>query len=619
MITLRSQAARPPAEWALWQRMLIRQMDEAAPIYQDRYTRQDGTFVWREAWPGFDGSDDGYESYGNWPLYYALGGSSEIHERSRTAWEAVTKQFTGYGQVYREFDANYDWMHHGESSIYFYFYGLADPNRLRDRARALRFAAMYIGEDPEAPNYDPARRMMRSPINGSRGPRTVNQWDDWSTHRWVLAEYPVPFEDIPGVSTPIADWKKDEVYAEILKLLNKRMMSGDVPLNLTSTSLITTAFMYTGDDKYRRWVLDYLEAWNDRIQANGGICPDNVGPNGVIGECMDGKWWGGYYGWRWPHGLNTIIQPLTIASMNAVLVSGDMSYLDIPRGQLDRLLELGQVTEDGVRIPNRRMDSGWADYRFMNPEYPVQLWYMSQAQGDRDRLEALPKKLTTGRQRLDKDGKPLPKTDLGPDRTWNTVLPGRGKGDDIHIAPWFQYLAGENPDYPRLILEAQWAEVRQRMVTMATDDGNPEEWDCHHWQQINPVHTEGLMQLTCGGPQIIYHGGLAHLRVRYYDPDQRRPGLPPDVAALVHTLTPDGVQLTLSNTHARQPHKVILQAGAFGEHRFTTAQDLAAAESQPVDVNDKWFQVELVPGGVMELKLGMERYVNTPSFQQPAM
>ena len=55
-----------------------------------------------------------------------------------------------------------------------------------------------------------------------------------------------------------------------------------------------------------RWVLDYLEAWADRIAANGGLCPDNVGPGGRIGETMDGKWWGGYYGWTWPHGSRTI-------------------------------------------------------------------------------------------------------------------------------------------------------------------------------------------------------------------------------------------------------------------------------------------------------------------------
>ena len=120
------------------------------------------------------------------------------------------------------------------------------------------------------------------------------------------------------------------------------MMHGDVPLNLTATSLVTHAYALTGDDKYRTWVLDYLESWTDRIRRNDGICPDNVGPSGAVGECMDGKWWGGYYGWSWPHGFPTIIEPLTVAAMNAVLLTGDMGYLDIPRGQLDFVQSQGR-------------------------------------------------------------------------------------------------------------------------------------------------------------------------------------------------------------------------------------------------------------------------------------
>ncbi|HHX42490.1 MAG TPA: hypothetical protein GX714_00665, partial [Chloroflexi bacterium] len=175
-IAVQGCTVAPPPTWALWERFLIDRINEAAPDFQERYTRQDGTFVWRERWPGFDGSDDGYESYHNWPLFYALGGSAELHDRSRWLWEAVTKQFTEYGQIYREFDANYDWMHHGESSIYFYYFGLADPTVHRDRARTLRFAGMYIGEDAEAQNWDPVHKMIRSPITGSRGPRFVNEW-----------------------------------------------------------------------------------------------------------------------------------------------------------------------------------------------------------------------------------------------------------------------------------------------------------------------------------------------------------------------------------------------------------------------------------------------------------
>jgi hypothetical protein len=585
-----------PSHWALAQRSLIDQMNEAAPLFQERYTRADGTFIWRQSWPGMDGSDDGYESYHNWPLFYALGGSEDLHKRSRFLWDAVTRQFTAYGQVWREFDAYYDWMHHGESSIYFYYFGLADPSVHIDRARSLRFARMYMGEDEESLNWDKERRMMRSPINGSKGPRFENSWDDWATHRAILAAYPTPFEDIPGVTTAIADWNEDKVYGEILRLLNQRQMRGDVPLNLTSTSLITHAYLYTGEEKYRQWVLDYLEAWNERIKQNDGLCPDNIGPNGIIGELMDGKWWGGYYGWRWPHGFMSIIQPLTIAAMNAVLLTGDMSYLDIPRGQLDHMLELGREENGQLMVPHRYTDAGWTAYRPLAPEYPLQIWNMSQDPRDLKRLDIFPERHAT----------------------WHDVQLGRGKGDDIHIAPWFCFINGTKPDYPQQILNAQWQEVATRLERMANDNTDPESWDVHHWQELNPVHTEALVQLTCGGPQIIYHGGLLHVRLRYFDAVSRRPGLPLDVGALVSALDAESTTVTLSNISPLHERRLIVQAGAFGEHQFTQATSLSG-DSAPLAINNKHFALTLPPGHSITLKLGMRRYANQPSYQQPVM
>jgi hypothetical protein len=595
MMTIRATRMGPPPAWAVAQRHLMARMDEAAPVFQERYTRADGTFIWRQQWPGMDGSDDGYESYHNWPLFYALGGDAGLYHRSRFLWEAVTRQFTAYGQVWREFDAYYDWMHHGESSIYFYYFALANPSQPVDRARALRFARMYTGDDPEAPNWDAERRMMRSPITGSKGPRFENSWEDWSTHRAVLAHYPPPFDDIPGVEGPHCDWNDDRVYTEVLRRLNERQMLGDVPLNLTATSLVTHAYLYTGEGRLRQWVLDYLEAWEGRIALNGGLCPDNVGPSGEIGELMGGKWWGGYYGWQWPHGFMSIIQPLTIAAMNAVLLTGDGRYLDIPRGQLDRMIELGREEDGRLLVPHRHTDAGWTAFRPLSPEYPLQLWYLSQDDRDRARLERFPERETE----------------------WKVVRPGRGKGDDIHIAPWHCYVQGQNPEYPRQILDAQWAEVARRMERMRGDDGDPETWDVHHWQEINPVHTEALVQLTCGGPQIIYHGGLLHVRLRYFDPEARRPGLPPDVAALVHALDAESVTVTLVNASPLRARQVIVQAGAFGEHAFTEATvegDGAPTTDQPVAVNDRRLSVVLPLGTQITLRLGMRRFVNRPGY-----
>jgi hypothetical protein len=155
------------------------------------------------------------------------------------------------------------------------------------------------------------------------------------------------------------------------------------------------------------------------------------------------------------------------------------------------------------------------------------------------------------------------------------------------------------------------------MDTMRHDDGDPEEWDVHHWQDINPIHTEALLQLTCGGPQIIYHGGLLHVRLRYFDAAEHRPGLPPDVGALVHTVDEDGVTVTLANASPLRERHLIVQAGAFGEHTFTDATDLTAEAPAPVSVNGRHAAVVLPPGRSIDLRLAMRRYVHSPSYQQP--
>ena len=597
LATVPAETPTAPPPWALLERFLIDTMNEAAVEFVERYTRADGTLVWRDEWPGMDGSDDAYESFHNFPLFYALGGSEKVHDLSRKEWDAITRQFTAYGQIYREFDAYYDWMHHGESYIYIYYFGLADPTVKRDVDRALRFAGMYTGEDPEAPNYDPVLKLIRSPINGSRGPRHQMSAEDWVTHRPILAHYPAPYEDIPGVTGPIADWNDDAVFAEILKLMNRRMAQGDVPLNLTATSLVTHAYLYTGEEKYRRWVLDYVQAWRDRAAANGGLLPDNVGLSGKIGECMEGKWWGGYYGWRWPHGAMNILESALIAGMNATLLTGDLSWLDFPRSQLDGLWALGREEEGVWKVPHRHGDQGWYDYRPPDSRLYVQLWYLSQEEADLERLLRL----------WDRNA-------------WNRVVPGSGKGDQLHAEPWFAFLRGENPGYPEAILQSQYLEMCRRLDVLRHDDGDPREWDVHHWQEINPVRCEGLVQLTLGGPQIIYHGGLLHCRVRYFDPAQRRAGLPPNVAALVRQITPDHTVLQLINLHPLRERPVILQAGAFGEHQFTDVRVVAEGASQagePIPVHSKWLQVHLAPGSGITLDLGLRRFANRPTYATP--
>jgi hypothetical protein len=432
--------------------------------------------------------------------------------------------------------------------------------------------------------------MIRSPINGSRGPRFVNSAEDWVTHRPVLADYPLPYDDIPSVTDGSA-WVDDAKFPFILQAMNERMMRGDVPLNLTATSLVLNAYMYRPDSKYKRWIERYVEAWIERTGANDGILPDNVGPSGKIGELMDGKWWGGYYGWRWPHGLFNQVEATLIGGSNAYLVSGDPKYLELPRAVLDLVLSKAKTDERGrVVVPHRHGDHGWYDYRPIRPAHLVALWSISQDRQDYERMSRLVQI-----------------------SAWDTLSYSKGKGDWEHAGPWLGFVEGRNPKYPEQILKATYAETLRRLEVIRSDQTTPDEQDVHHWQQRNPVVLEGLVQLMLGSPNHVYHGGLLHCRLFYFDPARRRPGLPPDVAALVDGIHSGGLSVQLANVHPTEPREVILKAGAFREHEFTEVRHLG----KTVSVDGTLCRVHLRPGAVGRLEIGMKRFVNGPSYAFP--
>jgi len=174
MITIEATipCSTPPA-WAVLERKLMEVMDQSVYPYLEKYTREDGTLIYRDDFRSRDGADDFYESFYNWPLFYLLGGGEHMLSLAHREWEAITRQLTAYGNVYKEYERGYDQFHQAESYIYFYLLGLADPTNPRLVERARRFAGLYLNEDPEAPNYDPEHRLIRGPHNGSTGPHAA--------------------------------------------------------------------------------------------------------------------------------------------------------------------------------------------------------------------------------------------------------------------------------------------------------------------------------------------------------------------------------------------------------------------------------------------------------------
>ena len=156
----------------------------------------------------------------------------------------------------------------------------------------------------------------------------------------------------------------------------------------------------------------------------------------------------------------------------------------------------------------------------------------------------------------------------------------------------------------------------------------------HRWQETNPVTTEGLIQLILGAPQPIYNGGLLFARLGYFDTRRQRPGLPPDVAALVEKLEARRTVLHLVDLHPLEGRALLIQAGAFGEHRFGAARysaltselppapvDYAAppvhSETRTAAVDGTRLKVELPAGTEITLDLDTERFVGEPSYARP--
>ena len=615
-----------PPTWAVLERHLIELMDGAVAPIMERYVHPDGRIMWptRDDHVTIDGLDDAYESFHNWPLVCALGGGDHLGELGQREYDAITQQFTrydtghGHPMVVKEYEQGYDWMHQGEGYLLFYVLSLVSPDHPVNVERAQRYAGFYLNEDPDAQLYDFERRLLRSPHVGSMGPGWRNFDRHYTQYRYQQwKSRPLPFHDLPGISS-VEDLRDNpEAEAAMGQAMVRRMARGDVVCNLAATTLITHAYLHTGDDKYKRWVCDYTQAWMERAAANGGIVPDNVGLSGQIGEYIDGKWYGGYYGWTWPSGWGHVGEEILIACENATLMTGDTAYVDFARSQIQYLVDQGREVDGTWHVPQFHHDGGWDRFGPMHARFTSHLWCLSQDAGDAELAARL--------------------RDHG-SRDYERVVSHFSKHGGNHEAAWLAYLRGEYPGYPVDILRHTQAQVYQRLAFMADDRQDPSTYSDAYLQLRNPVFAEALVQLTTGAPLMIYQGGLHLGRLRYFDIDRRRAGLPTDVGALVTSIADDSCEVELVNLHPSEARHLIVQAGTFAEHAFTDVswttregddetprmhaeQHLSWVRERigerRTDVGGPHLRVDLAPATGVRLRLGMRRFVNTPSYAFP--
>lgn len=582
-----------PPRWALLERELLRSSSLACERFAARYLDERGYLLHTIRWGTLDGPDDAIETFYNWTLLHALGGSDAVLALYRKAQEGHWKQYgelrtrltelAANGAYYKEFITQSDWFHTGEGMRAFMFLGLSDPRDELYRRRMQRFAGLYMNEDPEAPNYDPKHKVIRSIWNGSKGPmmRKATVYD------WVGDPVPGSFHLLhnPAGRRELLDMQK--WYPRMLAHCKEYLDSvGDNSLNLAATNLGLNAFMLTGEAKYRDWVLEYVDAWKARAEACGGNIPSNVGLDGTPGGEYGGQWWKGTYGWNFTifdGELERIAHRNNFAAGswpgfgNALLLSGDPAYVAVLRRQMDNIYAQKRLENGKVLLPQM-----YGDPRGYQHNGPPQ-WYHYTENLFADRLTEI-YLWSMDRRDLER-------------------IPRQG---------WIGWLEGANPEYPEQALAADLARVRRAVAAMRADTTTPDARLADYLLAFNPAATDALTHLTLGG----YFAGriwTLHSRFRYFDPERRRAGLPEDTAALVEKLGAGAATLTLVNVNPVDARTVVVQAGGYGEHRF----DAVRVNGRTVEIGGPLLTVRLEPGCGARLEFTMTRYSNLPTLAHP--
>jgi hypothetical protein len=563
-----------PPRWARLERQLLDENVPACREFYKKYFDDRGYLQCFVRWGANDGPDDAFENFNRWPELHALGASDEILRMFTSGHDGLIRQYTEarttdvpiarQGMYYKEFIVQSDWMHHGEGLQLFNRMGLSIPTDATYQARARRFAGFYMAEDPEAANYDPVHKIIRSMENGSRGPmlRKATPID------WVGDPFDVKgFDALHGESTFEQFLAHYQEYGDVI---------GDHFLNLVATTLPMDAYLLAGEAKYKRWIVDYMDGWLDRMKQNGGIIPSFVDLDGTIGGA-EGQWWKNAYGWGFSpvnpvtgrrEDRNRIPRAL-VGFNNALLVTGDQKYVDAWRTMIGAVNSHARDADGRKQYPTMYGADGW--YGWRDAPWNVgalEIWYWSQRSEDRARV---------------------------------------GRND------WLEYLDGRNAGYPEQALERDLASMKQRLTAMRRDTTPPEKRLADNMLDYNPAATESLVQLMWGALLPGREGGLVNGRLRYFDPDRKRAGVPEDVGALVSQLSDTRTAVTLVNLNPTQHRTVIVQGGAYGEHELMTV----TAGGKATRIDGPFLTVHLSPASGATLTLDMKRYVNIPTVKHP--
>ncbi len=546
--------------WAVKEREILDLNTKAVELWDKAYLLPNGHRCMKYGVGGGQSPDDYYETFFKLPIVYILGAGEPVREVWWKAIKGNVSQCTEEGFYVNEFIKSMEGYHIGEQYGNFFNGALMMFDDPEYRRLALKFASFYDGSNPEVPNYDPVHKVMRSAMHGGNGPLLDNsKFDPVHTKYWTAVE--------------------DYAF--------------ESPANMTTTCFLTNAYAMTGDVRYKKVALDYINAWRDRTKANGGIVPTKVRLDGTIPD----DWWGGVLGWtsdKFTGGFVVTAGP-TAGWSNGTLLSGDTSYWDNWRHMADEWWknrytnDKGEVTNFPARYSS---DLGWYGTPWYGDGQGVYSQVMTNIYLATMKKEDLSRCL---------------------ERSMLVSIAGFGEFYEIgYEFDWIRWLAGKNPEWVDKSLDKLIDNCKKTNETLVKEIAAGQ-----HTERSNATGVGWcgpLVHLMMGAVVPKWNGQPLLARFRYFDPEQKKMGITADCAAMIESMSDDSATLMLVNTSPTTEHTVLVQTGAYAEHQCLSVKPEGGSS---VKVNGTLFAVKLAPQSGKRFVVSMKRYANAPTLRMP--
>ena len=344
-----------PPRWAVLERQLLADNVPACREFYEKYFDDRGYLQCFVRWGANDGPDDAFENFNRWPELHALGrrrrNPADVFHRATRACSGNTPR---RGRPTCRSPGRACTTRSSSSS----------PTGCTT-AKGCSSSTAWGCRSRRDATYQAARAAIRRLLHGrgsrgaqlrSRRTRSSAACRTAAAGRCCARRRRSTGSAIRSTSSSSTPSTARSTFAQFLAHYEEYTdVAGDHFLNLAATTLPTNAYLLAGEPKYKTWLVDYMDAWLDRMKRNGGVIPSYVDLDGKIGG-PEGKWWGNAYGWGF-----SPVNPVTgrredrnripwaiVGFSNALLVTGDQKYADAWRDD-DRRRELPRARRSNGR------------------------------------------------------------------------------------------------------------------------------------------------------------------------------------------------------------------------------------------------------------------------------